>query len=404
MAINKLNSKFCNNAPTGTHFDGEGLYLLVKPDGKKYWRMACYLHGKRKLLSFGTYPKVSLAEAREERINAQKLLSQGIDPVQQAKAEKLGQAKAIEQAAIETGNTFEQIARRLHAHKTGKTTEDYRNLMLRQLEIHVFPVIGSKHITDITGAELITLFKGVAEKTNHGRAMTYMARKLCNWSGEVFDLASAENNNFTNNPCRAIIKLLPTHSTQNMARISFDQLPQFLKSLKIYGGYALTKAAIWTLLYTGMRQASARKALWQDFDLEAGIWNRQPEKSDKSIHALPLPHQAVSLLNEIKPLTGGKPTDLVFPSVYSNYRPMSEAAVCQALNRMNYHMVGHGLRGVVSTGLNELGFKPHVVDVQLGHKKESSVEGAYNHAKHLQERREMMQAWADYLESKAKLD
>ncbi|MDF2939712.1 MAG: intA [Gammaproteobacteria bacterium] len=398
MTINKLNSKSCNNAPAGTHFDGEGLYLLVKPDGKKYWRMACYLHGKRKLLAFGTYPKVSLAEAREERIQAQKLLNQGIDPVQHSKAQKLEQAKALEQAAIESGNTFEQIARRLYAHKAGKTTEDYRNLMIRQLEIHVFPEIGKKHITEITGAELISLFKAVAQKTNHGRPMTYMARKLCNWSSEVFDLASAENNNFTNNPCRVIIRHLPTHSTQHMARISFEQLPEFIKSLKSYKGYPLTKAAIWMLLYTGMRQASIRKAVWQDFDLENALWNRQPEKSDKSVHILPLPHQAVTLLKEIMPLTGGRPADLVFPSIYSKYRPMSEAAICQALSRMNYKMVGHGLRSVVSTGLNELGFKPHVVEVQIGHKKESSIEGAYNHAKHFQERREMMQEWADYLD------
>ncbi len=397
MATNKLTSKFCDNAGVGTHFDGDGLYLLVQPDEKKYWRMACYLNGKRKLLSFGTYPKVSLAQAREERTTAQSLLNQGIDPVQHAKEQKLNHVKAQQKAAQNENNTFEQITRRLHEAKAGKTSDEHRDRMLRQLEIHVFPKVGQKHIADIEGLELLNLFRGVAAKKNHGRPMTYMAKRLCQWTGEVFDLASVENNSFSNNPCRVIIKHLPNHNTQHMARIHFDDLPNFLEALKNYGGHTLTKAAIWMLLYTGMRQASIRRALWQDFDLKTATWNRQPEKSDKSIHVIPLPTQAIELLKEIKPLTGGKSKDFAFPSTRGLYQPMSEAAICQALDRMDYRMVGHGLRGVVSTGLNELGFKPHVVEVQLGHKKESAVEAAYNDAKHFSERRKMMQAWADYL-------
>jgi integrase len=262
----------------------------------------------------------------------------------------------------------------------------------------IFPYIGHKHITQIKGSELLSLFRGVAAKTNHGRPMTYMAKRLCQWSGEVFDFAYVENNDFSINPCRAIIKHLPSHDTQHMARIRFEELPRFLKALEVYNGHKLTKAAIWMLLYTGMRQTSIRKAQWQDFDLKAAVWNRQPEKCDKSIHALPLPTQALKLLNEIKPLTGGKPGDLALPSVNNPHHPMSEAAICQALDRMNFKMVGHGLRGVVSTALNELGFPPHIVEIQLGHKRESKVEAAYNKALYLTERCKMMQAWADYLQ------
>lgn len=269
--------------------------------------------------------------------------------------------------------------------------------MLRQFEIHVFPIIGNKPIDEITGTELLNLFRSVATKTNHDRPMTYMAQKLCQWSGEVFDLASVENNDFSKNPCRTIIKHLPNHDTRHMARIRFEELPKFLKTLKAYNGHELTKAAIWILLYTGMRQASIRKALWQDFDLEAAIWNRQPEKSDKDILALPLPTQAVKLLKEIKLLAGGAPQNLALPSIRNPLHLMSEAAICQALDRMGFRMVGHGLRGVVSTGLNELDFPPHIVEMQIGHQKKSKVEAAYNDAKLFDERRKMMQTSADYL-------
>ncbi len=398
MATNKLSAKFCENAPTGTHFDGEGLYLLVRPDGKRYWHMACYLHGKRKLLSLGAYPKVSLEKARKARNTSQELIEKGIDPVQQKKEKKLDHTRALEKSAQEEGNTFEQIARRLHAAKEGKTGDESRNKMLRQFEIHLFPYIGHKHITQIKGSELLTLFRDVASKKNHGRPMTYMAKRLCQWSGEVFDFAYVENNDFSINPCRAIIKHLPTHDTQHMARIRFEELPKFLTALEDYNGHKLTKAAIWMLLYTGMRQTSVRKALWQDFDLKASIWNRQPEKSDKFTHPLPLPTQALKLLKEIQPLTGDKPEDLALPSIKNPYHPMSEAAICQALDRMNFKMVGHGLRGLVSTALNELGFPPHIVEIQLGHKRENKVEAAYNKALYLTERRKMMQTWADYLE------
>lgn len=397
MATNKLTSRFCDIAEAGTHFDGDGLYLLVEKDGKKYWRMVCYLNGKRKLLAFGRYPKISLAKAREERVKAQELISQGIDPVQHAKAQKLQQENIKQKQAHEAGNTFEKIARRLHQNKATKTTDEHRNRVLRQFEIHLFPLIGHRPINEIQGAELLTIFRNIAAKTNHGRPMTYMAKRLCQWTGEVYDLANIENNEFSNNPCRAIMKHLPTHNTKHMARIRFNELPEFLEALKNYKGHTLTKSAIWILLYTGMRQASIRRALWHDFDLKAEIWHRQPEKSDKSIHDVPLPKQAIEILKQVKSLTGAGEDDLAIPSIRNNNHPMSEAAVCQALDRMGYRMVGHGLRGVVSTGLNELGFKPHVIEVQLGHKKESAVEAAYNDAKHFAERREMMQKWADYL-------
>jgi integrase len=323
--------------------------------------------------------------------------------VQQKKEKKQAHIQAIEKSAKEAGHTFEQIARRLHKAKAGKTSDESRNKMLRQLEIHVFPVVGNKHIVDIKGAELLELFRKVALKNNHGRPMTYMAKRLCQWCGEVFDFASVENNDFSNNPCRVIIKHLPTHTTQHMARIRFTELSKFLRALEAYNGHELTKAAIMMLLYTGMRQASIRRAQWQDFDMNAAVWYRQPEKTDKNVHAVPLPKQALALLEKIKPLTLAQPDALALPSTRSPHNPMSEASICQALERMEFRMVGHGIRGVVSTGLNELGYPPHLVELQLGHKNPNKVEAAYNKAEMLDDRRKMMQAWGDYLSEVLKI-
>lgn len=382
-------------------FDGGGLYLEVFPTGSRLWRMKFrQANGKESRLSFGAYPDVSLEQARQKREEARKLKAEGIDPVENRKEQQAAKLAQVEAVRVQDENTFEKVARRLHASKAGRTTEDYRNTMLRQFELHLFPAIGQKHIADIDGKELYALFKSVADKVNsRGKSMTYMAKKLCQWSAEVYDLANVENSSFNlNNPCRSIVRFLPKHETEHMARIGFDELPQFIQALQNYGGHVLTKAAIWMLLYTGMRQTSVRHAQWSDFDLNKGIWNRKPEKSDRDIHMIPLPVQAVKLLHDIRPLSQGSTGNLVFPSVFAGQLKMSEAAMGQAIERMGFAMTGHGLRGVVSTGLNELGFSPRLVEVQLGHKKGDAIEAAYNDAKHLKDRLKMMQKWADYLD------
>ena len=379
--------------------DGGGLGLLVTGKGSKLWRMRARINGKPVVFSFGEYPYVSLEQARRQRDEIKTLVAQGIDPREDKKEHQAAEKATEEAKAIQDNRKFEKLAKRLYSSKAGRTTDDYRNTMLRQFELHLFPAIGEKNIADIEGKELFDLFSGVAGKMNaKGKPMTYMAKKLCQWTAEVYDLANVENSSFAlTNPCRSIIRFLPKHETEHMRRIRFAELPDFIQALQAYGGHVLTKAAIWMMLYTGMRQTSIRNAQWSDFDLDTAIWNRKPEKTDKAIHELPLPKQAVRMLETIRPLSEGK-AGLVFPSVYANQLKMSEAAIGQAIERMGFAMTGHGLRGVVSTGLNELGFNPRLVEVQLGHKKGDAIEAAYNDAKHLKDRRKMMQVWADYLD------
>ena len=235
----------------------------MRPDDKRYWYMACYCNGKRKLLSFGPFSKVTLKQARKARKKAQSLLDQGIDPVQHKKELKRARMQADEKKLNQKATASSNL-QSLHAAKAGKVTDAARDLMLRQLELHLFPKIGKKHIEQIKGAELLAILREVAEKTNHGRPMTYMAKKLCQWAGEVFDFAMVENHDFSNNLCRTVTKYFPRHTTQNMARIRFSELPQFLTALDNYPGHGITKTAIYLLLYTGMRQISVRRARWQD--------------------------------------------------------------------------------------------------------------------------------------------
>lgn len=296
-------------------FDGGGLYLEVLPSGSKLWRLKFQKpSGKESRLSLGAYPDVSLEQVRKKREEARRLLAQGIDPSEDRKEQKEAKQEQDVIRAFKDDRMFERIAMRLYASKKGRTTDDYRNTMLRQFELHLFPAIGKKNIAEIEGRELFTLFKAVSEKLNSkGKPMTYMARKLCQWAAEVYDLANVENSSFAlNNPCRSVIKFLPKHQTEHMARIGFTELPQFIQALEAYGGHILTKSAIWMLLYTGMRQTSIRRAQWSDFDLNKGIWNRKPEKVDKNIHIIPLPEQAISLLKDIQLLATGNSENLVF--------------------------------------------------------------------------------------------
>ena len=399
MAINKLTAKTCETKEIGYHHDGGGLALFVKAPDKKYWRMQTSLNKKAILLSFGTYPEVSLAKAREERAEAKKLIKQGIHPAEHKKALKAKESMQQQQKRIDEEKTFKRIAERLLHTKKGKVTDAHIALMYRQMEIHLFPAIGDKSLNEITGKELLELFYQIAQKTsNTGKKTTYMAKRLCEWASQVYNFAAIEDDAAPRNPCPNILVHLPEHKTKNMDRIAFSELSKFIKKLDSYGGQKVTKAAIWMILYTGVRQASIRNAQWKDFDLEKNIWYRKPEKRDEEIHQIPLPNHAVELLESLSSSGENNPDSFVFPSSQVKNKSISEAAISNAISRMGFVMTGHGLRGLVSTALNELEHDSNIVDVQLGHCKKSSVEAAYNKARYFDKRSVMMQEWAKYLD------
>lgn len=383
-----------------TLFDGGGLYLEIVPTGSKLWRMKARLNGRAMQLSFGKYPDVSLAQARQKREDARKMIAAGIDPREEKRARIA--------AKQETSFSFERLTRKLVESKKDRVTAGYLKQFICGMEKHIFPVIGGRDIREIEGRELLGLFLDISRKQNSkGNPMTYIARKACQWASEVFNFAQIEISGFYTNPCPSILKHLPEHKHEKTKRISFLQVGAFIRALADYEGYPTTRAAIWMLLYTGMRQASVRRAEWSDFDLDAAIWNRKPEKRDENIHVVPLPEQAVRMLESLKPISGRNV--LVFPSEYANGQaiPFSDATITKAIRGMGFDMTGHGLRGVVTTGLNELskqeqvfihlGIDKSVVETQVGHIVHG-VAGRYDDSKYLETRRKMMQAWADYLD------
>jgi integrase len=389
--------------------DGGGLFVLVKrmADGKdaKFWRMRYTLNGKRNMLGFGQYPEISLARARAWRDEMRELLRQGIDPVKRDKEAKAAEVAQEVQEARDAGNTLEQVTRRMLESKKGKVGEAHRARMAQTLEKYVFKTLGAKNINEVTGAEIMKLCQGVAEETNNsGNKKTYTAGRIAEYLEQVFDFGMVEESyKRGGNPALRLKKFLPKHEEQNMPRIAFEELPAFVKALRRYGGHERTRAAMWMLLYTGMRTASVRRATWGDFDLDGALWERKPEKGDKNVLTLPLPRQAVAILRNLNAMAKDEGRDgegwHVFYSVslHSN-EGMSDGTITHAIKRMKFDMTGHGLRGLVSTALNELGFSERLVEMQLGHKLQG-VEGAYNKSERLGDRRVMMQRWADFLDA-----
>lgn len=366
-------------------FDGEGLYLLVNPNGSRWWRLKYRLGGKEKLLSLGVYPDITLKRAREKRDEARRLIADGIDPSERRKAEKAARA-----------DTFETIAREWLAQQT-RLSEATRKRDLGRLERFVFRHIGSKPIATIKTAELLALLRRVEAR---GKIeTTHRVRSLC---GRVFRYAVATGRaeRDISADLRGAIKPL---ETKNRAAITDPRrIGDLLRAIDGYVGQPTTHAALKLAPLTFVRPGELRAAEWSEFDLDGKEpqW-RIPARRMKmaEAHIVPLSRQAVAILEELQALTGdGK---FLFPSLLTPTRCMSDNTINTALRRLGFskdEMTGHGFRAMASTCLNEQGWHPDVIELQLAHKERNKVRAAYNRAERLAERRKMMQAWADYLD------
>ena len=381
--------------------DGEGLYLLIQPDGGKWWRFDYRFEGKRKTLSMGTYPDVPLAGhylvegktktwvdgARDKRSNTRKLLAAGVDPGAQRKAEKQAKAEA-------GANTFEVLAREWMATRGKEWTASYAGKTESALERHAFPAIGSKVIGDITAPDLLALLRAIEK-----RGTVDMAHRVQQHCGAVFRYAVATGR-AVYDPVPSLKGALSTVKQVHYAAITDPtEFGQLLRDIDAYRGEAATKFAMQLLALTFQRTQEVRFAEWSQFDLDGSLWRLPPEVMKmKQAHIVPLSRQAVALLRQLQPLTGGG--RLVFPSSISRERPISENTVVYALARMGYkgRMTGHGFRSVASTLLNEQGYRDDVIERQLAHAEKNAVRAAYNRAEYLPERKAMMQEWADYLD------
>ncbi len=369
--------------------DERGLYLLVRKTGSKYFRFDYRFMGKRKTLAIGVYPDVSLAEARDVRDEARKMVKKGVDPSQHKRETKIMQREL----AV---NTFETIAREWIAKKLPVWAERHASTVVRRLEYNVFPEIGNRPIKLITSPELLAVLRKIERRGAFGTA--HRVKQIC---GQVFRYAIATGKG-ERDPAADLKGALTSVKPKSMATITDPKrIGALLRAIDDYDGQIATICALKLAPLTFVRPGELQHAEWMEIDFDSAEWKIPSHRMKmKRPHIVPLSRQALQILQEIKPITGGG--RYVFPSIRSTVRPMSYNTVNAALRRMGYakeEMTGHGFRAMASTILHEQGWPDDVIERQLAHSEKNKVKAAYNHAKHLPERRKMMQAWADYLDA-----
>jgi integrase len=367
-------------------FDAHGLFLLVKPNGGRYWRLQYRIAGKQKLLALGVYPEVSLKEARDKQADARKLLRNGVDPAEAKRAQK-------RQRKAQSENSFEAIAREWHG-KQGRWTANHAARVLSSLEKEVFPSIGARLIHEITPVEILETVRKVEK-----RDALDVASRILQRVSSVYRYA-IQTGRVTYNPAADLVGSLKTRKVTHRAALSRADLPEFLSKLQNYDGQPVTRLALHLVVLTFVRSRELRGARWDEFDFDRAEWRIPAERMKMSSeHIVPLSRQAIAVLDELKPLTGSY--ELVFPNQNNLTRPMSENTLLYAMYRMGYHSKAtvHGFRATASTILNEMGHRPDVIERQLAHAERNKVRAAYHRSEYLEDRRRMMQAWADYLDS-----
>ncbi|HHQ6617143.1 TPA: tyrosine-type recombinase/integrase [Serratia fonticola] len=367
--------------------DAGGLYVEVATNGSRYWRMKYRVAGKEKRLAFGVYPDVSLADAREKRDAAKKLLAAGGDPSETKKAEKLAQKLNLE-------NTFEAIAREWHQTKADRWSLRYRDEIIDTFEKDIFPYIGKRPIADLKPMELLEALRKMEK-----RGALEKMRKVRQRCGEVFRFAIITGRaNY--NPAPDLASALATPKKEHFPFLTAQELPYFLKDLSGYTGSVITKTATKIIMLTGVRTQELRFARWQDIDFDKGLWNIPVEVMKmKRPHVVPLSTQVVELFSSLKPITGGYP--LVFIGRNDQRKPISKESINQVIELLGYkgRLTGHGFRHTMSTILHEQGYNSAWIETQLAHVDKNSIRGTYNHAKYLDGRREMLQWYADYMDN-----
>jgi len=365
--------------------DGKGLYLLVHSNGSKYWKLKYRINGKEKTLSIGVYPEVTLGEAREEMLDAKKQISKGIDPSEQKQLQKL-------MAETSSAESFEAIAREWHEVKKGEWTERHASYVLKRIETDLFSALGRRPIKEITAPELLAVLR-LVEK----RGALDIAKRLLQTSGQIFRYAISTGK--VERDITADLKgALKARQKSNYSYLKQDELPEFLQKLESYDGEYQTKLGLKLLIYTFVRTNELRGAKWQEVNFEDKIWKIPKERMKmRKEHWVPLSHQALDILQELKKVNGT--SEFILPNRTRSNTHISNNTLLYAMYRLGYHSRAtvHGFRATASTILNEHEFNRDHIELQLAH-SESGSRASYNHAQYLEPRREMMQWYSDLID------
>lgn len=389
----KLTNTACKNVKSQSKqvkmFDGGGLFLLVHPNGSKYWRLKYRFNGKEKLLALGVYPLVSLAEAREKRDEAKRLVALGLDPSEEARKKKKDQEIAY-------NNSFQAVALEWHGLKSSSWTDNHAGYTLRRLEANVFPEFGSRPVSDIEPREVLETLRKIEDRGAH--EMAARVRSICS---QIFRYAIVTSR-ADRDPCQDLQGALKPYKKSHYAAIDASELPEFLVRLNANDArlYKHTQLAVKMLMLTFVRTSELIQAKWEEFDLENAVWTIPASRMKMGKeHVVPLSKQVLDILKELKQIS--PKSEYVFPSQVGHKKHMSNNTVLKALERMGYKgkMTGHGFRSLAMTIAKEkLGYRHEVIDRQLAHLPQSSVDRAYDRARFLDERTEMMQKIADYVD------
>lgn len=380
--------------------DSLGLYLLINPNGNRTWYLKYRFLGKETRMSFGPYPKTSLADARVKRDEARKLIRNGINP------------SKFRQPQITSGShaaTFKEMAIAWHTYNLNRWSKGHASKILTCLERYTFPVLGAMAIDEIDTPHLAQLIRYIDDKGVHD-----VASRVRQYLGKIMKHAR-QNGQIKHNPASDLDGVTMPVKIQHHPALPLRQLPGLLERISHYRGREQTRLALLLNLHVFLRSSELRFARWDEFNLKARIWTVPPERDAvpgvkfsergskmKDEHLVPLSHQSVLLLTRLKALTGE--TDFLFPGAHSLDKFMSENTINNALRNMGYHtrtdVCGHGFRTMACVAINESQkWSKDTVELQMSHKERNSVRAAYVHtAGHLDARTEMMQWWSDYLD------
>lgn len=363
--------------------------MLVNPNGAKWWRLKYRYAGKEKLLSLGVYPEVSLSEARSQRDRAGHMLRvEHRDPGEHRKAKK-------RDARARSENTFAAAAEAWYENKKPGWAVASAAKARQYLDSDLIPALGTRPMPEIRRPELIDVLQKLERRGAHDAA-----KKCRGWLSNIFRYALVAGVIETNPATDLDVVAAQAPKRRHHPHLPLAELPALLKAMDGFNGSPEVLSALRMLLLTAARPGEVRGATWSEFDLEAAIWSIPAERMKmRRPHVVPLPDQAVEILPAMKTITGKRM--LAFPSPFKPRDPMSENTLNQALARMGYkgRQTGHGFRHLISTALNERGYNSDWIERQLAHGDENEIRAVYNKAEYLDQRRTMMQDWADYLDT-----
>ena len=364
--------------------DEKGLYLEVTPSGGRFWRLKYRFNGRESTLTIGSYPEISLAQARRARDEARIQLYNNIDPnaVKNQRLQQMDESTLFKSLAMEWMEDRKAVI---------KETTYLRDLSV--FEKDLFPALGDMPIDQIKGKDVLACAKKIEE-----RGAQEMAKRSIPLAGRIFRFAIRKGL-IENDPTPHLHEALKPRKVKHMARLDISEFPPFLERMDRYHGNPMIKTAIQLMTLTFVRTAELRMMEWDEINFETKLWRIPAEKMKMAQpHIVPLSRQAIELIEKLRPLTGNK--QYVFYN-HSIAKPLSSNALLCAIRTMGYNgkMTGHGFRGLASTTLHEQGYMHDAIEIQLAHRVGNAVSQAYNHAQHLDYRIKMMQEWSDFIDS-----